>query len=544
MSKKNLQKITALYCRLSLEDGKENESLSISNQKAILQDYAQKNGIFNYEFYIDDGFTGRNFERPDFKRMISDIEARKIDAVIVKDLSRIGRNYIEVGSYLEIFFPKNNVRFLAINDGIDSLNRAEMDIAPFKNILNDFYSRDISKKVLAGRMALSRQGKFLGGSLPYGYMRDPEVHGRLIVDPKTAPNVKLIFDLALDGYGNSRIAKVLLDRKIPITRVQKSTNVNSNYYSWGGSTINKILRNPLYYGSHVVCRTHQKGIRSGTVNFIPRDQWEIVDNAHEPTITKEVFDRVQAIRDKRTGIMQGNSCPFFNIFHSLLVCDTCGKSMQLRYEKNGRKDIDRVTKKVREPIDKCYYTCKTYNVLGKNNCTSHKIEARDLYNLVLDDIKKHAEKVLTNSDQFYDKLAMKLHNRHSNDEKNLEKELEQLILREKEINLIFTSLYEDKIKGVLTEKRFVMMTSKMDVEQEEIRVKISEIRTELSKTATLTNDIRVFIEEIRKYTTITELDEAILHRLIKQITIGEPKKINGEKVQHIKIEYNFVGNID
>ncbi len=464
MSKKNLPKIAALYCRLSLEDGKENESLSISNQKAMLQDFAQKNGIFNYEFYVDDGFTGRNFERPDFKRMVSDIEAGKIDTVAVKDLSRIGRNYIEVGSYLEIFFPKHNVRFLAINDGVDSLNRTEMDITPFKNILNDFYSRDISKKVLAGKMALSRQGKFLGGTLPYGYMRDPEVHGRLIPDPATSPNVKLIFDLALDGYGNDRIAKVLLERKIRITSVRKGTDIDVNYYSWGSSVINKILRNPLYYGAHVVCRTHQKGIRSGTVNVIPRDQWEIVDNAHEPTISKEIFDRVQAIRDKRTGIMQGNTCPFFNIFHSLISCETCGKSLQLNYERNGRSPINRSTKKPREPIDMCHYTCQTYKRLGKDNCTSHKIEARDLYNLVLEDIKKHADKVLTDSDKFYDDLAMKLHNRHSQDEKVLEKELAKLTAREKEIDQIFTGLYEDKIKGVLTEQRFLMLTSKMDEE--------------------------------------------------------------------------------
>ena len=211
--------VTALYCRLSIEDGRDNESMSISNQKAMLRDFAEKNGFLDYEYYVDDGYTGRNFNCPSFQRMIADIEAGKVKCVITKDLSRLGRNYIEAGSYMEVFFPRHNVRYIAITDGVDSLNRQEMDITPFKNILNDLYSRDISKKVLAGWMARSRQGKFLGGQTPYGLMRDPNDHGHLIIDPETAPTVKLVFDLALNGYGTMRISKHLLEHKIPITRV-------------------------------------------------------------------------------------------------------------------------------------------------------------------------------------------------------------------------------------------------------------------------------------------------------------------------------------
>lgn len=230
----------------------------------MLKDYAEKNGMFHHSFYVDDGYTGRNFNRPSFQRMIADIESGKVDCVITKDLSRLGRNYIESGSYIEIFFPRHKVRYIAVNDGVDSLNKQKMDITPFRNILNDLYSRDISKKVLAGRMALSQQGKFLGGTLPYGYMRDPNVHGRLIVNPATVSKIKLIFELALNGYGNMRIAKELLKRKIPITTCRTVGNPDVNYYSWGGGTINKILRNPLYYGALVVCKIHQKAIRSNS----------------------------------------------------------------------------------------------------------------------------------------------------------------------------------------------------------------------------------------------------------------------------------------
>ena len=213
--KQNIQKTTALYCRLSLEDGRENESMSISNQKLMLKDFAEKNGMFRYEYYVDDGYTGRNFNSTAFQRMIADIEAGKIDCVITKDLSRLGRNYIEAGSYIEIFFPKHHVRYIAITDGVDSLTRQEMDITPFKNILNDMYSRDISKKVLAGVMTRSRQGKFCGGTPPYGLMRDPKDNGHLIIDPDAAPVIRKIYDYALDGMGNIENCQEAAGRENP-----------------------------------------------------------------------------------------------------------------------------------------------------------------------------------------------------------------------------------------------------------------------------------------------------------------------------------------
>lgn len=357
--------LTALYCRLSLEDGKDNESMSISNHKLLLKDYAEKNGMFNCEFYVDDGFTGRNFNRPAFQRMISDIEAGKIGCVITKDLSRLGRNYIESGSYMEVSFPKHNVRYIAITDNYDSVNKQEMDIAPFKNILNDMYSRDISKKVLAGRMTRSRQGKFCGGQPPLGLMRDPDDNGHLIIDAETAPIIRRIFDLALDGMGNMKICKTLMDEKIPITRTKQTTECDVNYYAWSGSRISTILRNHFYKGAHVVCKTHQKGIRSNTYNIIPREQREVIEDCHEAIIPKAEWEKVQQLIDRRPPIMKGNSCPYYNIFHGIVYCATCGKSMQVRYEKVGRTNKDRRTGKEREPIDKAYYICQTYNRLGK-----------------------------------------------------------------------------------------------------------------------------------------------------------------------------------
>ncbi len=548
MNRKNNSKITsplltALYCRLSLEDGKDNESMSISNQKLLLKDYAEKNGMFNCEFYVDDGFTGRNFNRPAFQRMISDIEAGRISCVITKDLSRLGRNYIESGSYMEVFFPKHNVRYIAITDNYDSLNKQEMDIAPFKNILNDMYSRDISQKVLAGRMTRSRQGKFCGGQPPLGLMRDPDDNGHLIIDPKTAPIIRRIFDLALDGFGNMKICKVLMEERIPITRMQTGTDCDINYYAWSGSRISTILRNPFYKGAHVVCKTHQKGIRSNTYNIIPREQREVIEDCHEAIIPKAEWDKVQQLIDRRPPIMKGNNCPYYNIFHGIVYCATCGKSMQVRYEKVGRTNKDRRTGKEREPIDKAYYICQTYNRLGKNACTSHKIEARDLYNLVLADIQEVAAMALKDKETFYGRLSRRMEKQYLADTDSLKKEYENLAQRNQEIDDTFISLYADKAKGILTEKRFLKLTDAMEKEQENNQSRMQEIAALISEEEHSEGDVQMFMGEIRRYAAITELDETVLNRLINRILIGEPKKVDGVKTQELRIVYNFVGEL-
>ena len=545
MNRKNQinQKITALYCRLSLEDSRENESMSISNQKLMLRDYAEKNAMFQYEYYVDDGYTGRNFNRPSFQRMIADIEAGKVGCVITKDLSRLGRNYIEAGSYIEIFFPKHNVRYIAVTDGVDSLTRQEMDITPFKNILNDMYSRDISKKVLAGRMTRSRQGKFCGGQPPLGLMRDPDEKGHLITDPETAPVIRRIFELALDGWGCMRIAKQLMDDKVPITRVKANTECDVNYYSWGSARISHILRNPFYKGAHLVCRTHQKGIRSNTYDIIPRENWEVIENCHEAIVTPAEWEQVQEIIDRRPTIMKGNACPFYNIFHGIIYCATCGKSMQVRYEKVGRTGKNRFTGKEREPIDKAYYICQTYNRLGKNACTSHKIEARDLYNLVLKDIQDLAAMALKDADVFYQRLSSRMERRYMADASEMQKECDRLEARNQEIDSMFMSLYTDKAKGILTEQRFLKLTASLEQEQEANRKRLQDLMLVMRRTDEQESDVRTFMQEIRKYAAIQELDEAVLNRLISKILVGEVKKVDGQKCQEIKIVYNFVGEI-
>ena len=541
--KQTSQKITALYCRISLDDGGDNESMSISNQKLLLKDHAEKLGMFQYEYYVDDGYTGRNFNRPSFRRMIADIEAGKVGCVITKDLSRLGRNYIEAGTYIEIFFPKHNVRYIAVTDGVDSLTSPELDITPFKNILNDMYSWDISKKVLAGRMTRSRQGKFCGGTPPYGLKRDPEEKGHLLIDPETAPVIRKIYDMALDGWGCMRIAKRLMEDKAPITHVKTQTECDVNYYYWSASRISHILRNPFYKGAHLVCRTHQKGIRSGTVDIIPREDWEIIENCHEAIVTPEEWDKVQELIDGRPAIMEGNACPFYNIFHGIIYCATCGKSMQVRYEKVGRTGKNRFTGKMREPIDKAYYICQTYNRLGKNACTSHKIEARDLYDLVLKDIQELAAMALQDADAFYSRLCRRMERQYQTDASEVQRECEKLEVRNQEIDDLFLNLYTDKAKGILSEQRFLKLTSAMEQEQEANRKRLQDLSLLIRRTESQESDVQTFIHEIRQYAAIQELDEAMLHRLISRIVVGEMKKVDGQKQQEVKIIYNFVGEI-
>ena len=537
------EKITALYCRISLDDGGDNESMSISNQKSMLRDFAEKNGMFRYEYYVDDGYTGRNFNRPAFQRMIADIEAGKVGCVVTKDLSRLGRNYIEAGSYIEIFFPQHKVRYIAITDGVDSLIRQEMDITPFKNILNDMYSRDISKKVLAGRMARSWQGKFCGGRPPFGLMRDPADKGHLILDPETAPIIRKIYDYALDGMGSMRIAKRLMEEKIPITQVRANTEFGANYYAWGVTRICHILRNPFYKGAHLVCRIHQKGIRSNTYDIIPRDKWEVIEGCHEAIVTPEKWQRVQQLIDGRPTIMEGNACPYYNIFHGIIYCATCGKSMQVLYEKVGRTDRNRFTGKMREPIDRAYYICQTYNRMGCKVCSSHKIEARDLYDLVLKDIQELAGEAMKDADAFYQRLSSRMESRYVADTDGLHRERERLQSRNQEIDDMFLSLYTDKAKGILSEQRFLKLTAALEQEQEGNQRRLRELSDMERRSSEQESDVRAFLSEIRQCAAITELDETVLHRLIHKILVGEVQKVDGQKVQEVRIVYNFVGEL-
>lgn len=399
------QKITALYCHISL----------------------------------DDGYTGCNFNRPAFQRMIADIEVGKSGCGITKNLSRLGRKYIEVGRYIEIFFPKHNVRYIAITNGVDSLTRQEMDITPFKNILNDMYSRDISKKVLARRMTRSRQGKLCGGQPPLGLMRDTEDWGPLIYDLGTGwLGLYADCQAANGGQGSHHQSKRKYRLRYQLLCVRRCKEQPYPAYP--------LLRVLVWFAGRT-----RKGFAPNTYDIILREDREIIDGCHKAIVTPEEWAKVQELIDRRPTIMQGNTCPFYNLFYGIIYWAICGKFIQVRYEKVCRTGKNRFTGEMREPIDKAYYIYQTYNRLGKNACTSHKIEARDLYNLVLKDIQELAAMALKDADAFYQRLSSRMERRYMEDASEMQKERERLEARNREIDDMVLSLYTVKAKGVLSE---------------------------------------------------------------------------------------------
>jgi DNA invertase Pin-like site-specific DNA recombinase len=360
--KGNGTKITALYCRLSQDDGNVGDSMSIQSQKAILEKYARDMGKAAYAFYVDDGYSGTNFQRPSFQRMIADIEDGKIDTVITKDLSRLGRNYLESGAYIEVFFPQRHVRYIAVNDGVDSEQSGGLDITPFKNILNEFYSRDISKKVKSGKHIRALEGKFMGTTAPFGYRKDPQDKNHLIVDEATAPTVRLIYSLALEGYGTNRIGKVLYERKIPKPSYfkqeffsQHDSGSEDYWYDWKQEVITRILRNEKYIGDALLQKTY-------TVNTLEKKRVAnnglapkyYVEGSHEAIIDKDIFLRVQAEIVRRANILTDGKKRVYSsryALSSIVFCGHCGDIFRrVKWNNRGCKStvwrcVSRVLKK-------------------------------------------------------------------------------------------------------------------------------------------------------------------------------------------------------
>ena len=368
----------AIYCRLSKDDDLDGESASIANQRDMLEKYCEKQGWEVVAVYQDDGYTGLNMERPDLKRMLKAIERRQINLVITKDLSRLGRNYLQTGTLIEDFFPRHGVRYIAMNDGIDTM-RENNDIAPFKNILNEMYSKDISKKVHSSYLLKAQQGQFTGCIAPFGYQKDPEDKNHLLVDEETAPIVRQIFRWALEGHGPNFIRRRLEEQKVPCptwwnrergfrnvrTKWEKKDPVNGRYM-WDFSVIKDILMNPVYTGA-IASQKKDYRFKIGTIGEKKPQDWIVVEERHEPIVDRKSFDIVQ---DKLKSRQRSRQTGEISLFAGLLKCGECGKSLTIRYTN------DKHPKQI--------YSCKTYNAYGKQHCTQHRVEYETLYRLVLD----------------------------------------------------------------------------------------------------------------------------------------------------------------
>lgn len=539
--KGNGTKITALYCRLSQDDGNVGDSMSIQSQKAILEKFAKEMGKVAYSFYVDDGYSGTNFQRPSFQRMIADIEDGKIDTVITKDLSRLGRNYLESGAYIEGFFPQHHVRYIAVNDGVDSEQSGGLDITPFKNILNEFYSRDISKKVKSGKHIRALEGKFMGTTAPFGYRKDPQDKNHLIVDEATAPTVRLIYSLALEGYGTNRIGKVLYERKIPKPSYYKQeffsqhdSGSDDYWYDWKQEVITRILRNPIYKGGMYVHSTSKQTFKCKGRGYIRRADREILEDVHEAVVTKEVWQTVQDIIDRHTKVKPCTS-GYENIFRGLLKCPDCGQTLLIHTDnRNPDRDL----------LDKTYYQCTTYRKKGANFCTAHRISAGDIENAIKADIDRHAVKAMKDKEKFINNVLLSMNESNAERSEKVKAEIEKLKKRNAELDQMYIRLYEDYSGGKLSEKKFTMMSAHYEQEQDANEEKLSELeRRHKEKSAAVTN-AEQFTESLAQCAGMKKLTAAVLNTLIEKIEVHNPVMVNGEKEQKLTVYYKFVGQID
>ncbi len=530
-----------IYCRLSKDDGTENESASIATQKSILTDYVKKQGWHLAKTYVDDGYSGTNFQRPSFQNMIKDIENGLINCVITKDLSRLGRNYLDCGLYLEVFFPEHNVRYIAVNDGVDTLNKSAMDITPFRNILNEMYSADVSVKIKSAYRARFQQGKFMGTYAPYGYIKDPADHNHLLIDDKVAHVVREIFDLALAGNGLGKIRKHINSQHVlrpaAYAAEQGATGYEryfedneENRYIWSENSLRNILRSPIYAGNLAGYKRIAANMKSKKRPSKLPEEWEVIPDTHEGIVTQEEFDTVQQLMTSRR--REKNKGDFENIFSGVIKCADCGYALRaMSANRRKRPDI----------IDCVQYTCNNYGRYGNVMCTAHAIEARDLFNAVLADINRFAD-MAVNDERAVRAIEKRLTETDQSKAKAMEKERKKLNKRLAELDRLFSSLYEDKVMERITERNFEMMSGKYQKEQLEIEARLKEVTETINESYEKSQGIRDFLSLIRNYQGLKELDATVINALIDKILVSEREKsADGTVKQEIKIYYKFIG---
>ena len=527
------EKITAIYCRLSREDELANESNSISNQKSILSRFANEQKFKNIQFFIDDGYSGANFNRPDWQRMIALVESSQIGIILAKDMSRIGRNYLEVGFYTEVMFPKHNVRFIAVNSGVDSANQQDNDFTPFLNIINEFYVKDSSKKVKASMKQKGESGEYLTTNPPYGYMKDPADPKRhWIVDEEAAGVVKQIFAWCMEGYGPSQIARKLRDAKVECPAAHcrtlgicTPTKVPADPYAWSSRTVADMLERLEYLGHMVNFRTHRPSYKIKKSVDNPVDQWKVFENAHEAIIDEDTFARVQELRkNKRRPARTGKS----NMFSGIVRCADCGEKLYYCTSKSFETRQD-------------HFVCSTSRKKGKEACDTHFIRAVVLEEGVLQHMRLVISCVSCYEDVFREAVGAR---RSAEAKKELaakRKALQKAEARLTELDRLFKRIYEDMVNGRLSESRFQMLSDDYDQEQADLRAKIDQLSRKIAEQEDQTENVERFIQQVKKYLYIDKLTPTILNDMVNAVYVHSPDKSSGKRVQEIEISYNYIG---
>ena len=519
-------KITALYCRLSQDDMLQGESNSITNQKAILKKYADDNSFGNTVYYVDDGVSGTTFEREGFKAMMADVVAGNVGTVITKDLSRLGRDYLKTGEYIEIIFPDYDVRYIAINDGVDTL-KSENELMAFKNIFNDWYARDTSKKIRAVFKAKGQSGKPL--SVPiYGYKKSEADKNMWLVDDEAAEVVRRIFKLCIEGYGPAQIARILTQEGIPtptayaLSQGRDNGHKNAKLHRWGSETIAHILEKAEYCGHTVNFRTHVKSYKNKKRVDNPKEDWLIFENTHEAIITQQEFDLVQELRRHKH---RPTKIEEVNPFSGVCFCADCGRKMYLCRAKSLTADQE-------------HLKCGTY-ANDKDECTAHFIRTIVLKEIVLGELNKMISFVKENEDEFVRSAMDNSVQKQSSELAKSKKKLKEVEKRIAELDRLFTRLYEDNVSGKISDARFAVMSAGYEDEQKKLRATVAELTAYIDTAEQKSADVTAFIKAVQKYEHITELTPEVMHELIEKIVIRAPDKSSGHRTQQIEIHYRF-----
>ena len=535
-------KITALYCRLSVEDtkdekknGKEDLSNSIQNQKAMLLQYARDHRFPHPTFFIDDGYSGVTYDRPGFQKMLDEIEAGHVGAVITKDLSRLGRNSALTGLYINYTFPQNDVRYIAINDHFDSINpnSTDSDIAGIKNWFNEFFAKDTSRKIRAVQKAKGERGERLTVHVPYGYMKNPENPKEWMIDEEAAQVVKKIFTLCMNGRGPSQIADQLeKDKILTPTAYKNKQGVKTphtepeNPYRWHESTIVNILERKEYIGATVNFKTYTNSIWDKKQRENPEENRVIFYNTHPAIIEQEVFDKVQEIRQQRhRRTATGKSSPF----SGLVFCADCKQKLYYSTTKYFEKRQD-------------FFTCSTHRA-NKDKCSGHYIRAVVLEDLVWNHMKEVISYVTRYEAHFRVEMEQKLRLQSEETIRVYKKRLAQAEKRIGELDRLFIKIYEDNAKGKLNDDRFAMMSKTYEDEQTQLKVEIVNLQKEIEVQERQIEDLEQFIQRARRYTDLTELTPYALRELVKAVYVEAPDKSSGKRKQRVHIEYDLVGYI-
>jgi DNA invertase Pin-like site-specific DNA recombinase len=530
--------VAGLYLRLSKDDERAGESVSIENQRLLLTQYVQEKGWEIRETYIDDGWSGTTMQRPAFQRMMRDAEDRRINLILVKDLSRLGRNYIEVGRLTEETLPRLGCRFVALNDSVDSM-LGDNDMMVYRNLFNEFYSKDTSKKVRAVKQSCMRQGKYLGAYAPLGYKKDPANKHRLVVDEATAPIVRRIFEMRCRGMGQKAITNLLNSERVPPPRslyYEKNGRENPCRTNglWSATSVKSILSNEVYLGNMVQGKTGTISYKNHTQVSKAENQWIRVEETHEPLVSREDWETVRSL-DNRNFKPREDSEGEVHLFTGLLRCADCGFNLRAHIQRQTLKDGAKAVY--------ASYICGNYARSGKAACTLHMIQEYVLSRLVLDEIREHAALVAFDERRVVKAIMNGKDQENISLDKLHRRQLKMSEDRLAELGKIIRTLYEDRVNGVISDDMFKEMTASYEQERRERDSEVRGLRAKVERCDRAVCDVNAWIQAIRKYAALDELTREALIELIDGIEVFEPENVGKQRVCRIRVSYRFVGAV-